>query len=325
MSLEQPKEMSSKTKNQTISDDEPKQIKQGDTMAGVIVVGGYDAGNMGRSIARKIKANYSDLVVDHFPDGEFRLRYPKPVKGKTVILVESLGHPNDKLIEIIFAAYTAKDLGAKKVFLIAPYMPYLRQDKRFHPGECVSNSILGKMFHVFDYILTVDPHLHRVKSLRGLFKTKVKHISANRAIANYVSEHMNNPIVIGPDEESYQWARTVAKYLKCHAVVLKKKRWNARTVKIKIKEELELSKNDVVIVDDIISTGHTMIETVKEAKRLGAKRIYCMGVHAILADNADRKLKKLGIKGIIATNAVTNKYDKIDLAPILADEIKKEI
>jgi len=291
-------------------------------MKNVMVVGGYAATELAKGMARRLQSSYSSLIVDHFPDGEFRIRYPKPVKGKTVILVESLGQPNDKIVEMLFAAYTAKDLGAKKVFLVAPYMPYLRQDKRFHPGECVSNGILGKLFHVFDYILTVDPHLHRVKSLKGLFKTKVEHISANSLISDYIAKHMKNPVIIGPDEESYQWAKTVAKYLDCKAIVLKKKRWNSRTVRIKMKEDIDLSKNDVIIVDDIISSGHTMMETVKEAKRQGAKRIYCMTVHAIMADDCDKKLMKLGVKKILSTNAITGKTNVIDLAPMLADKIK---
>lgn len=292
-------------------------------MKNVMVVGGYAGTDLARSVARHLQSSYSSLVVNHFPDGEFRIRYPKPVKGKTVILVESLGQPNDKLIEMLFAAYTAKDLGAKKVFLVAPYMPYLRQDKRFHPGECVSNGILGKLFRVFDYILTVDPHLHRVKSLKGLFKTKVEHISANKLIADYVKKNMKDPLIMGPDEESYQWAKTVAKYLDCHAIVLKKKRWNSRTVKIKINMDLDLSKNDVIIVDDIISSGHTMMETVKEVKRLGAKRIYCMCVHAIMADNSEQKLKKLGVKKVLSTNSITGKTNVMNLAPALAEKLKE--
>ncbi|RMF06576.1 ribose-phosphate diphosphokinase [Candidatus Woesearchaeota archaeon] len=292
-------------------------------MSDTIVIGGYAAQDLGRKIARHLRSEYASLVVDHFPDGEFRIRYPKKVDGKTVILVESLRNPNDKIVEVIFAAYTAKDLGAKKVFLVAPYMPYLRQDKRFHPGECVSNAILGKMFHVFDFILTVDPHLHRVKSLRGLFRTRVKHISANRLIADYIKKNLENPVIIGPDEESYQWAKTVAKYINSHAIILKKKRYNSRSVRIKIKEDVDFKNSSVVLVDDIISSGHTMMETVKEAKKHGAKKIYCMCVHAILADNADKKLKKLGIKGLVATNSVPSPYSRIDLSGTLAEELKK--
>jgi len=290
----------------------------------MIIIGCSGSVDVARSIAKKAGKRFVKLDVRRFPDHEMFLKFPGSVsvRGKSVVLVQSLDHPSGKIIEVLFAAHTAKDLGAKKVILVAPYLAYMRQDKRFHYGECVSARVMGKLFSVFDAVITIDPHLHRIHNLADIFRHGTK-LSANYLIGNYVKKHFKRNIIIGPDEESYQWARLVAKHIKSHAIVLKKKRWSAKKVRIKIKENIDLSKEDVVIIDDIISTGHTMIETVKEAKRLKAKRVYCMCVHGILADNAYQKLKKAGAAGIISTNTVKNKTNRIDVSGIIAKELEK--
>src|SRR3989338_10838538 len=139
----------------------------------------------GKHIAPKIaKLNaypYSELEVTHFPDSEIKLRYKVDVKGKEVALVQSFyGNVNECVIEILFAAETARDLGAKKIILVAPYFPYLRQDKRFNPGECISLQTIAKnMDEDLDEICIIDPHLHREKTLKHIFKIKANKLTAN--------------------------------------------------------------------------------------------------------------------------------------------------
>ena len=119
------------------------------------------------------------------------------------------------LLNILFAAETAKDLGAKKVILAAPYLAFLRQDKRFHPGEAITSKIMAKLLnHSIDKIITIDPHLHRYKSLNEIFSIPTKRLTANGAIADYIRRNFKNPVIIGPDEESYQWARKIAEKIK---------------------------------------------------------------------------------------------------------------
>jgi len=287
----------------------------------MIIVGCSASQELARKIARKLKAEFLALEVRHFPDGEIYLRFKKTVKGNTVVLVQSFFDPEEKIIEVLFAAHTAKDLGAKKVILMAPYLAYMRQDKRFHPGECISSHVMAKLFRVFDELITIDPHLHRIHKLSNLFKMKTKRLSANSLISAYIKKHFKNILVVGPDEESYQWARKVAEKIKAHAIVLKKRRYTSRKVRIKIHGENIKGKN-IIIVDDIISTGHTMIETVREAKRHGAKNVYCLCVHGIFAEDAYKKLKKAGAKQIISTNTVPSKTSKIDVSDIIADSLK---
>lgn len=287
-------------------------------MAKKIVFGGTNSVDLARKIARKIKAPYSSLFVKHFPDGETNLRLPADVKNKEVILVESMHpNPNESMIEIIFAARTAKELGAKKVTIVAPYLAYMRQDKRFYPRECKSNTIMSALMTCGDKIITVDPHLHRINSLKEIFSIPAKRISANEMIAKYIKKNIKNAVVIGPDSESYQWAEAIAKKINLHAIVLKKKRYTSRHVKIKMKKDIDFRGKNAVIVDDIISTGNTMIEPIKQIKKMGAKKVYCIGVHGLFVEDALKKLRKLKAK-VITTNTIPNPVAKIDLSADIA-------
>lgn len=287
-------------------------------MAKKIVFGGTNSQDLAKRVARRLKAPYAALIVKHFPDGETYLRLPKDVKGKEVILIESM-HPDPDLImiETIFAARTAKELGAKKVIIVAPYLAYMRQDKRFHPRECKSNSIMAALMTCGDKIITIDPHLHRISSLKDIFKIPAQRLSANDVIAKYIKKNIKNEVIVGPDIESYQWAEEIAKKIDLHAVVLRKKRYTSRVVRIKVKPGIGFRGKNVVIVDDIISTGHTMIEPIKQIKKMGAKKIYCIGVHGLFVEGALKKLKKLGVT-VLTTNTIVNPVSKIDMSETIA-------
>jgi len=170
-------------------------------------------------------------------------------------------------------------------------------------------------------VVTIDPHLHRVKHLKQLFHCPVITLSANALLSDFIGRHYRKELILGPDEESYQWAARIAEKVHAHAVVLRKKRYGSRKVSIKSKGTVDIRGRTVVIVDDIISSGHTMMETIKEARRLGAKRVICITVHGIFAENALRKIRKLGAT-VHATNTVRNPCADIDVAGLLADALR---
>lgn len=288
----------------------------------MVVIGCSKSGKLAKAVAKEIKDSYSDLEVKHFPDGEIYVKFPVSLKGKKVILVQSLHEPNESLLELLFAAHTAKDLGAEKVILVIPYLAYMRQDKMFNPGECVSSKVVAKLLNVADELITVDPHLHRYKNLNELFGIKAKRLTANKLIADYIKKHYKKTFIVGPDVESYQWAEDIAKRIGLHATVMTKKRLGSRKVVVKMKKDVDVKTRDVVIVDDIISSGYTMIETVKQIKRLNPKNIYCICVHGIFAENALAKLKKAGAKEVISTNTIQTKTSKIDVAVLIADALR---
>jgi len=286
-----------------------------------LVVGCSNGIDIGRALARRLGLPFSPLAISRFPDRELKLKFAVDVKARHVILVQTLHPPDEPLLELVFAVRTAKELGASSVTVVVPYMAYLRQDKRFHPGECKSNAIAAGLLSEADRVITIDPHLHRVKHLKEIFHKPVTTLSANALLAAFIRKHYHNELILGPDAESYQWAERIAEQVKAHAVVLKKKRFGSRKVSIKIKGDVDIRGRTVVIVDDIISSGHTMMETIKEAKRLGAKRVVCIAVHGIFAEDALKKIRKLGAT-VHATNTIPNPVADIDVAGLLADALR---
>ena len=290
----------------------------------MIVIGCSNGKHLAVKIAKKLKADYSELSIKRFPDGELYLRFVKNLKNQAVILVQSFyENLSDSILEAIFAAETARELGAKKVCLAAPYFPYFRQDSRFNPGECISIKAIGKLFsRYFDKIIVVDPHLHRQTKLSDLFSTKIEKLTANPYIGSYIKKNIKNALIVGPDWESYKWAQKVAEQLNYPFVILEKKRLSGRKVKITINKRTGIKNKNVVFVDDIISTGHTILEAAKKLRKLGAKRFYCIAVHGLLVEDALKKLNNAKIK-VITTNTIPNKVAKIDVSGIISENLKQ--
>lgn len=278
-----------------------------------------------KKIAKKLRAKYSPLTIASFPDGDIYLKFNTSLKKKKLVIVQSFQpKPDLSLFDIIFAAETAKSLGAKKVILVAPYLSYMRQDKRFHPGECISSLVMAKLLNnSVDKLITIDPHIHRYKSLKDIFTISAKRLTANNLIAEYVKQHFKNDVIIGPDWESYQWAEKIAKRVGILATVLRKTRFSSRSVKVKMIKQIPIKGKNVVIVDDIISTGHTMAEAAKKARKMGAKSVIAIGVHGLFVENAISKMRKAGINKIITTNCIEHKTNKIDVTSLLVKELKK--
>ncbi len=284
-----------------------------------LVIGGSNSHHLAKRVASRLRLPYSELFADNFPDGELRIRFEEGLSKKRVIIVNSMmPNPNNSLIELVFAVNTAKELGAGRVVVVAPYLAYMRQDKRFHQGECVSARIMAKLLNSADQVIAVDPHLHRIKSLKEIFSTKAISITADPVLAQYIHKNHPESIIIGPDEESSQWARTIADSINHEAMILSKKRWSATKIRTIIHGDgKKFINRDVVIVDDIISTGHTMFDPIRQLKKFRAKRITCICVHGVFTLNALHVLRKLGVR-VISTNTVQNSVAKIDVSPLIA-------
>ena len=284
-----------------------------------LIIGCSGAKHLVKAIAKKSKTNYCNLETERFPDTELKIRIPKDVKGKNIYFVQSFYKSkntdvNDKLIEVLFAAHTARELGAKKVFLISPYLVYLREDKRFEKGEAVSAKIVANFCKVFDKVYVLEPHLHRFKSFKEFFPNAVK-VSLSNEIADYIKKKIKgNYMLVGPDIESKQWVKPIVNKLNKKYYILKKQRFSSRKVKVKGKK---VSSEKVIIIDDIISTGHTLIEATRLIK---SKQIYFIGVHGLFSENAVKKLNKKG--KIIVSNSIPSKASKIDCSDALAKIIK---
>jgi len=279
-------------------------------------------------IAKKAKQPYTKLVLNKFPDGEIDIRFNKRITNKKIFLVQSFQNTNnltlnDKIIETLFAIYTAKNLNAKKIYLIAPYFPYFRSDKRFKQGESVGINIMNQLFSVCDKIFCIDPHLHRIKNIKNALENGTN-ISLDKPIIDYLkSQNIKNPLFVGPDKESLQWVINVASAFNKKPVIALKKRESSRKVKIKLPSKVNAKDKELIIIDDIISTGNTMLENIKELKKYKPKKIYLIGIHGIFAENALEKLKKHGI--IVSTNTLVNDADIIDVSDEIVKKIKRYI
>jgi len=275
-----------------------------------------------KKLAGKMNVEIGKTVVRKFPDGETYVRILSDVKNKQVVLICTLHEPDEKILPIYFLSQTSKLLGAKKVCLVAPYLAYMRQDKIFNSGEGVTAKYFGKLLSkIVDGIITVDPHLHRIKSLSKIYDIPNTTIHVADEISKWIKINIKNPVLIGPDKESKQWVSVVAKNAEAPFIVLKKIRYSDKLVKVSI-PELDRYKNATpVLVDDIISTGHTMIETVNHLKKEGMKPVVCIGIHAVFAGNSYKELSDCGVEKIVTCNTITHPSNAIDLTNILAEKI----
>ncbi|MCL4679007.1 MAG: ribose-phosphate pyrophosphokinase [Alphaproteobacteria bacterium] len=270
-------------------------------------------------LANHSRCERGALNLHRFPDGESLIQIQSDIKSHEIAILCSLDRPDDKAVPLMFFAQTAKEFGAKSVTLIAPYLGYMRQDKRFHEGEAVTSAIFASFLSEnFDSLITVDPHLHRYKNLNELYTIPTKTVHASGAIADWIGENIKNPVLIGPDEESDQWVSKVAQKAEAPYAVLQKTRRGDTQVEISVPEIDKYKDHTPVLVDDIISTARTMIETVKRLKRAGMNPPVCIGVHALFAGDAFEALKQSGAGRVVSCNTVAHETNAIDVSGLLA-------
>jgi ribose-phosphate pyrophosphokinase len=274
-------------------------------------------------LAPALGADIGKTVLRRFPDGETYWRYETPVAGRSVALLCTLDRPDEKALPLLFAAAAARDLKAARVGLIAPYLAYMRQDHRFQPGEAITSSYFAKIVSAhFDWLLTVDPHLHRRAALDEIYNIPARALHAAPLIAEWIREHVEAPLLIGPDRESEQWAAAVARGAAAPHLVLRKQRRGDREVEVSVPELARWRERTPVLVDDIISTGQTMIGTVRQLKRAGLPRAICIAVHGIFAGNALEELMQAGAARVVTTNTIAHSSNGIDISGLLAEGVR---
>ena len=271
-------------------------------------------------LARRLDAEIGHTMIRQFPDQETYVQIKSDVKGKRVVLVCTLHQPDEKLLPLYFLSKTAKDLGADCTCLIAPYLAYMRQDKRFRSGEGITSEYFGALISEFaETLVTVDPHLHRRGSLSEVYAIPNRVVHAADQISAWIKSNINNPVLVGPDSESEQWVSEVAKNAGAPFMVLEKTRHGDREVRVSVPNVQGYIDHTPVLVDDIISTARTMIETVGHLKRAGMKAPVCIGVHAIFAGNAFKELYEAGASSIVTSNTIQHESNGIDISELMAN------
>ncbi|MHA1605430.1 MAG: ribose-phosphate diphosphokinase [Candidatus Freyarchaeota archaeon] len=291
-----------------------------------VVISGSSSYVLAIKLARELNAPLLETDIKRFPDGEKYVRIDGDLEGVEAIVVQSMYlTPDEYLMEYFLMVEALKDSGAKKVIGMIPYFAYARQDKRFNRGEAVSLRTVSRLIETVgtDQLFTVDMHLHRVDDMSKIFNIPAKNLTAIPDIAHYIRANLSlkNPLIIGPDEEAGQWAKIAAAQLETDYDVLEKKRISSTQVEITTKE-LEVKNRDIVIIDDIISTGGTIAKTIEALRKKDANRIVAACTHPILVDNALKKIYMAGAYNVIGTTTIPSPISVIEIAPSLAEALK---
>lgn len=276
------------------------------------------------TLADALGAPLGGLETRRFPDGESYVRLLSDVAGREVIFVCTLARPDEQFLRLVFAARKAREMGAASVTLVAPYLAYMRQDKQFQPGEAVTSSDFAALLSKeVDRLVTVDPHLHRHKALGEIYSIPAMALHATPLLAEWIKREVEGPVIIGPDIESEQWVSDVAGRAGAPYVVLQKERHGDRSVEVAVPDLTAWRDRQPVLLDDIVSSGRTMIEASQGLIAQGLKRPFCVAVHALFAEEAFKRLSELAQR-VVLTDCVPHPTNAIPVGPLIAEELRRE-
>lgn len=256
-----------------------------------------------------------------FPDGELKLRLPAALPER-VVLWRSLAQPNEKLVELMLAAHTARALGARHLTLVAPYLAYMRQDMAFQPGEVVSQRVVGQFLAgLVDAVLTVDPHLHRVHTLQEAVPVaQACVISGAPALADLIAQRCPGALLVGPDEESAQWIAQAAQRHGFDHAVCRKQRLGDRNVSIEL-PAIAWTGRAIVLLDDVASSGHTLAQAARGLLAAGAASVDVAVTHALFAQDALQIIRDAGVREVWSTDCIAHPTNAVQMAPALAEAL----
>ena len=288
----------------------------------MIILAFPDYLSQAQRLAARLDAAVAEVALHHFPDGESLVRLP-PSLPEHVVICRSLNQPNDKLIELLLCATTARELGAKRLTLVAPYLSYMRQDIANQPGEAVSQRIVGKLLaELFDDVLTVDPHLHRISSLNQAIPIKnAISLTAANEIGIFLKQQFNHALLLGPDSESKQWVSAIASNIGFDYAIANKHRLGDRQVEMRLPDRV-FCKQPVILIDDMASTGRTLAKAAGLLQAAGTRDIYAVVTHALFCDDAYRHILQAGVKSIWTTDSIDHPSSCIKLDCLLANSLK---
>lgn len=287
----------------------------------LIAMPGHD--ELARRLAVSLAADDGALEVRRFPDGESYVRIASNVCERNVVVLAGLDRPDEKLVPLLLMLRTIRELGARRVVLAAPYLPYMRQDHRFHPGEAVSSRIVAETLDgAIDGLVTVDPHLHRHRDLAELYAKPATAVSSARPIAEWIRAHVARSFLVGPDAESAQWVEAVAGEAGIPWVALTKRRLGDHRVEISAPDLSSWLDRTPVLLDDIASTGNTLVAAATKLRAAGTRSPVCIIVHAIFAAGAQEAILRAGVAYVASCNTLPHGTNQIDVAAAIAGGIR---
>lgn len=278
-----------------------------------------------RALADALGIDARIVDVHTFPDGEVLPTIPEA--AAITIVYRSLAGPNTTLIPLLLACDAWRRAGVKRLILVAPYLCYLRQDAVFQPGQPNSQVVIGDLLGArFDRIVTVDAHLHRTPSLQGIFpQTAATNLTAASAVAEWLHRHQPGvDFILGPDIESEPWVSQAAAALRVPYRLFSKMRFGDADVRLQLQTPEDLAGCSVALVDDICSSGGTLIQATTQLRSAGVRDIIVCVTHALFDAAAADRIRAAGATTIVSTDSVIHPTNGIALAPLLAEALRGE-
>jgi len=286
------------------------------------VIAGSASKDLGKRIARRLKSPYVEAKTRVFPDGESKITFGRIPKNSVVLVIQSTYPPVDTNLLQALSIISQARKAASKIYAIIPYMGYARQDRQFLSGEVVTMSIVAKMLEAAGAkkIIAVDIHS---KTALNHFKIPKENVSAIPDLAKYFKKmKLKNALIVSPDMGGALRAKKFASLLNADFITLKKSR-NRKTGKVRIQSsKVDVRGRDLIVVDDIISTGGSVVRATQFLKRQKCKRVFVACTHGLFIGDAERKIKKAGVSQIISTNTIPRSTSKVDVSGIIAESIR---
>ena len=265
-----------------------------------------------------------ELATRQFPDGERYVRLGFNPAGREVDIVGELSRADDRFLTLAFAADALRELGAREVGLIAPYLGYMRQDARFQPGEAITSRTFARLLSgLVDRLVTVDPHLHRFAALSELYTVPPVTLHAAPLIGEWIAREVEAALIIGPDAEAEQWASQVAARANAPFAVLTKQRFGDREVRIALPDLAPFAGRRPVLIDDIASSGRTLVAASTALQAQGFPPPICVVVHAIFGEDAFARVTQAASR-VVSTDTIPHATNAISVAPLIADALGGE-
>jgi ribose-phosphate pyrophosphokinase len=284
------------------------------------ILGGTSAKNIAGNLATSLHQPLLQATYKRFPDDEFYIRVLEPIAGEDVLIVQT-AYPDPKIVELLIMQDAVHDAGAKRIMVVLPYFGYSRQDKKFEEGEAISARAIAQHISLHaDSVITVDPHKEHILKF---FTIPAYSCSAVSTIAQHLKEK-NIDFILAPDKGAKDRAKEAAGLINCEYDYLEKTRIDGTTVKITPKK-LDARGRHVAIIDDIISTGGTMANSIKELKKQGAKSVSVACTHGLFVGAAKEKLLSAGCDDIISTDTIENEFSKVSAAQCIAETLIKTL
>ncbi len=286
--------------------------------------------DLSRSICEILGVQLGDVTVGRFPEGEIKVQLHDNIRGRDVFIIQSCSAPvNDHIMELLILIDAARRASAERITAVLPFYAYARQDRKDRPRVPITAKLMANLLVTAgaDRVLTIDLHAGQIQ---GFFDIPMDHLYSITVMGSYLLEkNIENLVVVTPDVGGIKMARAYSKMLQAPLAIVDKRRESEVSTKV-MNLIGDVKDKNVVIIDDIVSTGGSLVEAANAVKRFGAEDIYAAVVHPVLAGPAVSRIEDSIIKEFITTDTIpvpeSKRIEKIKIlsvAPLLAEAIKR--